>query len=66
MAVLALTTGLSDMRRRLGQMVVATSKDGQPVTADDLVGIEMVHIQIAIYSMMLCYVYVLSMMHCRG
>jgi len=38
MAVLALTTSLSDMRQRLGRMVVATSRDGQPVTADDLVG----------------------------
>jgi len=37
MAVLALTTGLADMRERLGKMVVATSKSGVPVTADDLV-----------------------------
>ncbi|EIW85187.1 FTHFS-domain-containing protein [Coniophora puteana RWD-64-598 SS2] len=36
MAVLALTTGLNDMRERLGAMVVATSKSGEPVTADDL------------------------------
>lgn len=36
MAVLALTTDLADMRRRLGAMVVASSKAGQPVTADDL------------------------------
>ncbi|KAH9857098.1 FTHFS-domain-containing protein [Lenzites betulinus] len=36
MAVLALTTGLADMRERLGAMVVATSKRGDPVTADDL------------------------------
>ncbi|KAL1944657.1 hypothetical protein VTO73DRAFT_3087 [Trametes versicolor] len=36
MAVLALTTGLADMRERLGAMVVATSKRGEPVTADDL------------------------------
>ena len=39
MAVLALTTSLSDMRQRLGNMVVATSKAGQPITADDLVRI---------------------------
>ena len=37
MAVLALTTSLEDMRERLGKMVVASSKDGLPVTADDLV-----------------------------
>ena len=37
MAVLALTSGLADMRERLGRMVVATSKSGVPVTADDLV-----------------------------
>ncbi|KAI0054075.1 FTHFS-domain-containing protein [Auriscalpium vulgare] len=36
MAVLALTTGLHDMRERLGAMVVATSKQGDPVTADDI------------------------------
>ena len=36
MAVLALTTGLRDMRDRLGAMVVATSRAGDPVTADDL------------------------------
>ncbi|KAJ7774605.1 formate--tetrahydrofolate ligase-domain-containing protein [Mycena maculata] len=36
MAVLALTTGLEDMRTRLGAMVVATSKQGQPITTDDV------------------------------
>ncbi|KAI0928912.1 hypothetical protein AcW1_006014 [Taiwanofungus camphoratus] len=36
MAVLALTTGLDDMRERLGAMVVATSKQGDPITADDI------------------------------
>ena len=36
MAVLALTTGLADMRERLGAMVVATSKGGDPITADDI------------------------------
>lgn len=36
MAVLALTTSLADMRERLGAMVVATSKSGEPVTADDI------------------------------
>ena len=36
MAVLALTKDLQDMRLRLGRMVVATSKSGTPVTADDL------------------------------
>jgi methylenetetrahydrofolate dehydrogenase (NADP+)/methenyltetrahydrofolate cyclohydrolase/formyltetrahydrofolate synthetase len=36
MAVLALSTSLSDMRERLGRMVVASSKAGDPVTADDL------------------------------
>jgi methylenetetrahydrofolate dehydrogenase (NADP+)/methenyltetrahydrofolate cyclohydrolase/formyltetrahydrofolate synthetase len=36
MAVLALTTSLSDMRQRLGRMVVASSKAGEPITADDL------------------------------
>ncbi|KAM4690686.1 C-1-tetrahydrofolate synthase, cytoplasmic isoform 2-T2 [Rhinophrynus dorsalis] len=36
MAVLALTNGLDDMRQRLGKMVVATSKKGDPVCTDDL------------------------------
>ncbi|XP_077005383.1 monofunctional C1-tetrahydrofolate synthase, mitochondrial isoform X2 [Tamandua tetradactyla] len=36
MAVLALTCSLADMKERLGRMVVASDKDGQPVTADDL------------------------------
>lgn len=36
MAVLALTTSLSDMRERLGNMVVGNSKAGEPITADDL------------------------------
>lgn len=39
MAILALTTGLQDMRERLGQMVVGTSKAWVPVTADGLVRI---------------------------
>lgn len=36
MAILALTTGLHDLRRRLGRIVVAQTHDGTPVTADDL------------------------------
>ncbi|HSB02647.1 MAG TPA: formate--tetrahydrofolate ligase [Anaerolineales bacterium] len=36
MAILALTTSLADMRDRLGRMVVATSKKGEAVTAEDL------------------------------
>ena len=36
MAVLALTTGLADMRERLGRMVVGTDRAGRPVTAEDL------------------------------
>ncbi|CAO2628573.1 Monofunctional C1-tetrahydrofolate synthase, mitochondrial [Lemmus lemmus] len=36
MAVLALTDSLADMKERLGRMVVASDKDGQPVTAEDL------------------------------
>ena len=37
MAILALTTSLQDMRERLGKMVVGSSKEGVPITADDLV-----------------------------
>ncbi|KAK5016682.1 tetrahydrofolate synthase, partial [Cryomyces antarcticus] len=36
MAVLALSNDLSDMRERLGRMVVASSRSGDPVTADDI------------------------------
>ncbi|KAN0023838.1 hypothetical protein ACTFIV_008225 [Dictyostelium citrinum] len=36
MAVLALCTSLSDMRERLGRMVIGPSKSGEPITADDL------------------------------
>mmetsp|Transcript_7530 Transcript_7530/g.12951 ORF Transcript_7530/g.12951 Transcript_7530/m.12951 type:complete len:642 (+) Transcript_7530:156-2081(+) len=35
MAVMALSTSLKDMRQRLGDMVVGTSRAGVPVTADD-------------------------------
>lgn len=37
MAVLALSTSLADMRERLGRMVVASNKNAEPITADDLV-----------------------------
>ncbi len=36
MAVLALARDLADLRARLGRMVLATTRDGRPVTADDL------------------------------
>lgn len=36
MAVLALSTSLQDMRSRLGRIVVGHSREGQPVTAEDL------------------------------
>ncbi|XP_032830249.1 monofunctional C1-tetrahydrofolate synthase, mitochondrial-like isoform X2 [Petromyzon marinus] len=36
MAILALAGGLGDMRERLARMVVATSRSGEPVTAEDL------------------------------
>jgi formyltetrahydrofolate synthetase len=36
MAILALTTGLADMRERLGRIVIGTNKDGEAVTTEDL------------------------------
>jgi formate--tetrahydrofolate ligase len=36
MAILALTTDLKDLRKRLGKIVIGTTKDGKPVTAEDL------------------------------
>ena len=35
MAILALASSLADMRERLGKMVVAMDRMGQPVTARD-------------------------------
>ncbi len=36
MAILALTTGLFDLRKRLGRIVIGYTYDGKPVTAEDL------------------------------
>ncbi len=36
MAILALTTGLADMRERIGRIVVGVSRSGEAITADDL------------------------------
>uniref|UniRef100_A0A914GXE3 C-1-tetrahydrofolate synthase, cytoplasmic n=1 Tax=Globodera rostochiensis TaxID=31243 RepID=A0A914GXE3_GLORO len=36
MAILALCTGLADLRERIGKIVVANDRQGNPVTADDL------------------------------
>jgi len=36
MAILALTSDLFDLRKRLGKIIVAMTKDGKPVTAEDL------------------------------
>jgi formate--tetrahydrofolate ligase len=36
MAVLALSTSLRDMRRRLGRIVIGSTNDGNPITAEDL------------------------------
>ena len=36
MAVLALASDLADLRARLGRMVLAFTRDGAPITADDL------------------------------
>ena len=36
MAILALASDLADLRRRLGRIVVASTYDGQPVTAEEL------------------------------
>lgn len=36
MAILALTTGLADMRERMGNIVIGTNKAGEAVTAEDI------------------------------
>jgi methylenetetrahydrofolate dehydrogenase (NADP+)/methenyltetrahydrofolate cyclohydrolase/formyltetrahydrofolate synthetase/formate--tetrahydrofolate ligase len=36
MAILALTTGLQDLRQRVGRVVIGTSKSGEPISLEDL------------------------------
>lgn len=36
MAILALTSGLADMRERFGRMVIGTNRQGEAITAEDL------------------------------
>ena len=36
MAILALTTSIADLRKRIGRIVVAMSKTGKPITTEDL------------------------------
>ena len=36
MAILGLTTGLQDMRKKIGKIVLAFNTDGEPVTTEDL------------------------------
>jgi len=36
MAILGLCTDLQDMRKRMGRMIAATTRDGKPVTCEDL------------------------------
>jgi formyltetrahydrofolate synthetase len=36
MAILALATGLQDMRERIAKIVIGQSRQGEPITADDL------------------------------
>lgn len=36
MAILALTTSLEDLRKRLGKIVIGTTREDKPVTAEDL------------------------------
>ena len=38
MAIFALASDLQDLRARLGRIVVASTYDGEPVTADDAQG----------------------------
>lgn len=39
MAILALSTNVDDMKQRLGNIVVAFNKNGEPLTAEDFVSI---------------------------
>jgi formate--tetrahydrofolate ligase len=36
MAILALATSLQDLRKRLGRIVIGSTTDGEPITAEDL------------------------------
>lgn len=45
MAILALSTSVEDMKERLGNMVVAFNKNGEPLTAEDFVSILIVKVK---------------------
>ncbi len=38
MAILALATSIQDMRKRFGRIVIASNRDGDPITAEDVKG----------------------------
>ena len=44
MAVLALSTGIDDLKTRLGNIVVGFSKSGVPLTAEDFVSFKILKI----------------------
>lgn len=47
MAILALSTSVDDMKERLGDIVVAFNKNGEPLTAEDFVSIFIILILIS-------------------
>lgn len=49
MAILALSTSVEDMKRRLGNIVVGFNKSGEPLTAEDFVSI-IIYVQYLNYS----------------
>lgn len=52
MAILALATDVEDMKKRLGNIVVAFSKTGEPLTAEDFVSqLELYHSRLPIISL---------------
>lgn len=44
MAILALSTSVDDMKKRLGDIVVGFNKSGEPLTAEDFVSVEFLYI----------------------
>lgn len=49
MAILALTTSLSDMRERISRIVIGSDKKGGPVTCDDIGATDALTVSISLY-----------------
>lgn len=55
MAILALSVNLADMKERMSKIVVASDKNGHPVTADDVGKLDLIALLTWILSYARCY-----------